>query len=106
VDGFCFGSQDNGLELDMAYITENIVAMGVPSADMNSGLFSFVEVCNLLFSFYENFGQNSTLCKFSTSRLLDFQSSNRLNFTDRSRNLSLKMCAFIDLFLKMFLGAK
>jgi hypothetical protein len=26
--------------------------------------------------------------------------------TDRSRNLSLKMCAFIDLFLKMFLGAK
>jgi hypothetical protein len=35
--------QDNGLELDMAYITENIVAMGIPSADMNSGLFSFVE---------------------------------------------------------------
>ncbi len=106
MDGFCFGSQDNGLELDMAYITENIVAMGVPSADMNSGLFSFVEVCDLLFPFHAILGQNSTLCKFSTSRLLDFQSSNRLNLTDCSRNLSLKMCAFIDLFLKMFLGAK
>jgi hypothetical protein len=54
VDGFCFGSQDNGLELDMAYITENIVAMGVPSADMNSGLFSFVEV-QLAFPFLCNF---------------------------------------------------
>ncbi|CAI0445832.1 unnamed protein product [Linum tenue] len=40
--------QDGGFDLDMTYITENIIAMGFPAGDMSSGFFGFVE------GFYRN----------------------------------------------------
>ncbi|CAK9136456.1 unnamed protein product [Ilex paraguariensis] len=42
----CF--QDGGFDLDMTYITENIIAMGFPAGDMSSGFFGYVE------GFYRN----------------------------------------------------
>ncbi|XP_042062344.1 phosphatidylinositol 3,4,5-trisphosphate 3-phosphatase and protein-tyrosine-phosphatase PTEN2A-like [Salvia splendens] len=40
--------QDEGFDLDMTYITENIIAMGFPAGDMSSGFFGYVE------GFYRN----------------------------------------------------
>ncbi|KAG0601211.1 hypothetical protein M758_11G093000 [Ceratodon purpureus] len=40
--------QEGGFDLDMAYITENIIAMGFPAGDKSSGLLGYVE------GFYRN----------------------------------------------------
>jgi phosphatidylinositol-3,4,5-trisphosphate 3-phosphatase/dual-specificity protein phosphatase PTEN len=40
--------QEGEFDLDMTYITENIIAMGFPAGDMSSGFFGFVE------GFYRN----------------------------------------------------
>ncbi|KAJ6916338.1 hypothetical protein NC652_018898 [Populus alba x Populus x berolinensis] len=40
--------QEGGFDLDMAYVTENIIAMGFPAGDISSGLFGFFE------GFYRN----------------------------------------------------
>ncbi|KAJ7520035.1 hypothetical protein O6H91_20G064000 [Diphasiastrum complanatum] len=43
-----FHAQEGGFDLDMTYITENVIAMGFPAGDMSSGLLGYVE------GFYRN----------------------------------------------------
>lgn len=40
--------QEDGYDLDMTYVTENIIAMGFPAGDMSSGFFGYIE------GFYRN----------------------------------------------------
>ncbi|GBG79959.1 hypothetical protein CBR_g30221 [Chara braunii] len=40
--------QEDGFDLDMSYITENVIAMGFPAGDISSGLFGYME------GFYRN----------------------------------------------------
>ncbi|KAJ1414494.1 Tensin-type phosphatase domain [Sesbania bispinosa] len=40
--------KEGGFDLDMAYITENIIAMGFPGGDFSSGIFGYIE------GFYRN----------------------------------------------------
>nr|GEX61581.1 phosphatidylinositol 3,4,5-trisphosphate 3-phosphatase and protein-tyrosine-phosphatase PTEN2A [Tanacetum cinerariifolium] len=61
--------QEGGFDLDMTYITENIIAMGFPAGDMSSGFFGYVE------GFYRN--QMEEVIKFFETNHKKFSSDSK-----------------------------
>ncbi|CAI9263985.1 unnamed protein product [Lactuca saligna] len=48
VSGHIYLWEEGGFDLDMTYITDNLIAMGFPAGDISSGFFGYVE------GFYRN----------------------------------------------------
>ena len=60
-----FDFQEGGFDLDMTYITENIIAMGFPAGDLSSGFFGYVEVSKKFCTRHMTFDRSSLMTKCS-----------------------------------------